>query len=277
VAQAKPSQDTGRFFRLFGPAGRLLIRWWLRRGDQLAFWGRLYIVALRGLGGGAVQRRIIRKLTLLQTLEIFRRTFLPLALFGFMMGVLWTILWFGVLANAPGSSMLASLLITVHLQEVTPILTTMCLIMAYCGPTIADLAVKKSSGEFDTLILMGIAPEHVLAWPRMLALNLTYPCLMLVMNLTSVAGAYWGIARAIDLPAVEFAADLYLAIDPYNMLMLCVKFLVISASIGFCCLYSSFQAPLGGYSACPYLIRRGMLEAFFYSTILEVMVTVLYA
>jgi ABC-type transporter Mla maintaining outer membrane lipid asymmetry permease subunit MlaE len=227
--------------------------------------------------GGKAQRQLVRRLTLLQVLEIFKLTFIPLLIFGLMMGILWTVIWFGVLANVPGSSMLASLLITVHLQEITPILATMSLIMAYCGPMTLDMAIKKTSGEFQTMVLMGIAPEHVLAWPRLIALILTYPGLMLLINLASCAGAYWGIARAIDLPLLEFLDDLYLAIDPFNMFMLFVKVILISSIIGFYCLYYAFQAKIGAYNYCPYLARRGMIEAFFYSTFAEVMVTVLYA
>jgi phospholipid/cholesterol/gamma-HCH transport system permease protein len=267
----------GRLHFVLGWTGRICFVWVRRRVDQASFLGRLYMVGLRGLAGGSAQRRLVRKLTLLQVLEIFKRTFVPLSIFGLMMGVLWTVIWFDVLANVPGSSMLASLLISVHLQEITPILTNMCLVMAYCGPMTLDLGLKKCSGEFETMVLQGIAPEHALAWPRLAALVLSYPGLMLVINLASFLGAYWGIARAIDLPVVEFLNDLYLAVEPYNMFILFVKVVLIGSIMGFYCLYYGFQAPVGGYGRCPYLTRRGMVEAFFYSTFAEVMVTVLYA
>jgi phospholipid/cholesterol/gamma-HCH transport system permease protein len=209
-------------------------------------------------------------------MEIHRRSIIPLSLFGLMMGVLWTVIWFDVLDNVPGSSMLASLLINVHLKEITPILATMALIMTYCGPMTSDLAIRKCSGEFNVLFSMGISPEHLLGWPRLIAVMLSFPGLMLIINLATIAGAYWGIARAIDLPLVEFIDDLYLSIEPYQLFMIFVKMALISAVIGFCCLYYAFQARVGDFNKVPFLTRRGMVEAFFYSTTAEVLVTVLY-
>ncbi|MDR1110930.1 MAG: ABC transporter permease [Deltaproteobacteria bacterium] len=219
---------------------------------------------------------MVRRLMLAQVLEIFWRSFLLLSIFGLMMGVLWTVIWFGVLENVPGPTMLSGLLITVHLQEITPILATMALIMTYGGPMALEVSLSKCSGEFRPLVLMGIPPEHVLAFPRIIALILAFPGLMLIINLASMLGAFWGITQAIDLPLVEYASDLFLAMEPYMMFMLLVKILLISSALGFFCLYNAFQIPVGAFRRLTGLTRRAMTEAFFYATLAGVLVTVFY-
>jgi ABC-type transporter Mla maintaining outer membrane lipid asymmetry permease subunit MlaE len=263
--------------RFFGSLGRLALRFQRRRLEQMAFLGRLFLSGVWGLESDSARHRLMRRLILAQVWEIFARSWLLLVIFGLMMGILWTVLWFGVLANIGGAETLASLLITVHLLEISPILTTLVATMAYGGPMTLELCLTKSAGDFDTLLAMGVPPEHVLAWPRLLALVLGFPGLMLIMSLSTWAGAYWGVVRAIDLPVSEFAAYLYLAVDGFKVLMLGVKSLLISVTLGFFQLYNAWVLPDGaGLRLIPALTRRGMCEAFVYATAAGVLVTILY-
>jgi phospholipid/cholesterol/gamma-HCH transport system permease protein len=259
-----------------GLLGRGLKKWAYRRQEQAALAGRLFLVTYRGFLAPRAQRRLIRRLVLTQVLEIFKRSFLLLSIFGLMMGILWTVIWFDILENVPGSTMLSSLLISVHLQEITPILTTMVLIMSYGGPMALEVSLMKCSGEFTTLTLMGIPPEHALALPRILALILAFPVLMLIINIASLLGAFWGITEAIDLPVVEYASDLFLALEPYKIIILLVKVLLTSTAIGFFCLYNAFQIEADNYQLLARTTRRAMTEAFFYGTLVGVLVTVFY-
>jgi ABC-type transporter Mla maintaining outer membrane lipid asymmetry permease subunit MlaE len=245
--------------------------------EQAAFMGRLFLSGLWGLGGDQARRRLMRRLILGQVWEVFVRTWLLLVIFGLMIGILWTIIWFGVLANIGGAEALASLLVTVQLLEICPILTTLVATMTYGGPMTLDLCLKKNAGDFETLIAMGVPPEHVLAWPRLLALILGFPGLMLVMTLSTWIGAYWGVVRAIDLPLTEFAASIYLAVDGLKVVVLGVKSFLISVALGFFQLHNAWILPEDGFGrAAPALTRRGMCEAFVYGTMAGVLVTVLY-
>ncbi|MDR1658417.1 MAG: ABC transporter permease [Deltaproteobacteria bacterium] len=262
--------------RFFGSIGRLALRFYARRVNQAAFAGRLFLLGIWGLKGQMAKRRLMRRLILSQVLEVFFSSVLLLVIFGLIMGVLWTIIWFGVLANIGGAGTLITLLIKVNLVEISPILTTLVVIMTYGGPMTLELSLAKSSGQFETLISMGIPPEHLLAWPRIFGLLLAFPGLLLVMNLSTWLGAYLGIYRAIDLPLYEFAANLYLALTPLGLLMLAVKCLLIGASIGFFCLYNAWQMPGRSFRLAPQVSRRAMCEAFVFSTLAGVLVTVLY-
>jgi ABC-type transporter Mla maintaining outer membrane lipid asymmetry permease subunit MlaE len=257
--------------------GRWFKHWIYRRMDQAALAGRLLLVSYKGLFAPWTQRRLIRELILLQVLEIFKRSTLLLTIFGIMLGLLWTIIWFDVLENVPGSTMLSGLLISVHLQEITPILTTMVLIMSYCGPMSMEISYMKCSGDFTTMTLMGIAPERVLAQPRISAIILAFPGLMLIMNVASIMGAFWGITQAINLPLVEYISDLFMALEPYKVLLLLVKVLLTSSVMAFFCVYNAFQIDIGAYDRLMSVTRRAMTEAFFYGTLAGVLVTVFYA
>jgi phospholipid/cholesterol/gamma-HCH transport system permease protein len=260
-----------------GFLGRWFKDWLYRRMDQAALAGRLVLVTHRGIFAPLTQRRLFRRLVLTQVFEIFRRSAFLLSIFGLMMGILWTIIWFDVLDNVPGSTMLAGLLISVHLQEITPILTTMVIIMSYCGPMAQEVAFMKCHGDFKTLTLMGIPPERALAQPRILAIILAFPGLMLIINLTSMLGAFWGITQAIDLPVVEYVSDLFLALEPYKILLLLVKVLLTSSVLAFYCLYNAFRIEMGDFRRLPTVTRSAMTDAFFYGTLAGVLVTVFYA
>jgi ABC-type transporter Mla maintaining outer membrane lipid asymmetry permease subunit MlaE len=173
--------------------------------------------------------------------------------------------------------MLSGLLITVHLQEITPILTTMVLIMSYCGSMAMEVSFMKCVGDFKTLTLMGIAPERALGQPRMTAVIVSFPGLMLVINICSLMGAFWGITQAIDLPLVEYLADLFLALEPYKIVLLLVKVLLTSSVLAFYCVYNAFQIEVGAFKRMSGVTRRAMTEAFFYGTLAGVLVTVFYA
>lgn len=262
---------------MIGVFGRAALRFRARRLDQTAFLGRLFLAGLWGLGGDQARRRLMRCLILAQVWEIISSCCLLLVIFGLMMGVLWTVIWFGVLANIGGAEALASLLITVHLLEICPILTTLAVTIAYGGPMTLELCLSRSAGDFETLLSMGIPPEHVQAWPRLLALMLAFPGLMIIMNLATWAGAYWGIVRAIDLPLAEFASSLLLSVDGFKLLMLGVKSFLISVSLGFYQIYNAWLLDEeGDFHEAPPLVRRAMCEAFVYGTLAGVLVTVLY-
>jgi phospholipid/cholesterol/gamma-HCH transport system permease protein len=219
----------------------------------------------------------MRSLALDQVWVLFSSSCWLLAIFGFMMGVLWTIIWFGVLANIGGAETLASLLVKVHFLEISPILTTLAVTIAYGGPMTLELCQLRGAGDFDVLISMGMPPEHVLAWPRLLALILSFPGLMLIMSLSTTLGAYWGIVRAIDLPLAEFVSDLYLSMDGVKILMLLAKTLLISVALGFFQIFNAWLMPEDGdYAKGPALVRRGMCEAFVAGALASVLVTVLY-
>jgi ABC-type transporter Mla maintaining outer membrane lipid asymmetry permease subunit MlaE len=262
--------------KFLGYLGLAFKNWLFRRLDQAALGGRLLLVSYWGILAPSAQRRLIRGLILYQLFEIFKRSALLLSIFGLMMGILWTVIWFDILENVPGSTMLASLLITVHLQEITPILTTMVVIMSYCGPMAMELSFMKCSGDFTTLTLMGIPPERVLAQPRILAVILAFPGLMLIINTASILGAFWGVTKAINLPFVEYLSDLFLALAPYKIILLLAKVFLTSSVLGFVCVYNAFQIDPGAFSRLPGVTRRAMTEAFFYATLVGVLVTVFY-
>ncbi|MDR3204674.1 MAG: ABC transporter permease [Deltaproteobacteria bacterium] len=266
----------GFFEAALGRLGRVGIKFFKRRIEQASFAGRLYIEGLIGFKGSRPRRRLIRKLTLYQILIVFKSSVLLLSIFGLLLGFLWAVIWYGTLANLGGATTLNGLLISVHLQEISPILTTMVVIIAYCGPMSLELVWLKSSGEFSSLRLMGASPEHVLGWPRTLALIWAFPGLILIFNLFALAGAYWGTVSAIDLPLAEFGSDLLLAVKPFKFFMLAVKIFIISVSVGFFCLYNCWTIPEGGYNLAPGAVRRAMCEAFVYSTLAGVLVTILY-
>jgi phospholipid/cholesterol/gamma-HCH transport system permease protein len=261
---------------LWAGSGRLTLYWLNRRLSQAAFAGRLFILGLSVTGNHLSRRRLLRKLTLLQGFLIIRSTFLLLAFFGLMMGILWSTIWFGILSNIGGASTLISLLVTIHAQEIAPILTTMVYTLCYGGPMTLQVTLMKTSGQFLTLQLLGIPPEHILAWPRIIGTTLTFPLLLLIFIFFSLVGVYMGISQAINMSLFDFLSDLTLSVKVFKIFKLAIKCLLISLSLSFFCLYNAWQISDDHPGRAPWITRRAMAESFFFSTLAGVLVTVLY-
>jgi ABC-type transporter Mla maintaining outer membrane lipid asymmetry permease subunit MlaE len=242
----------------------------------MAFGGRLILMGLSGSDRQRGRRKFMRWLFLKEVWLIMKTTGLLLILTGLMAGILWDTIWFGVLDNIAGAESLISLVFSIQLQEVTPILASAVVTMGHGVPMTVDLALRKSQGEFTTLMSLGIPPEHFWAWPRLLGGLVGFPLLYLLMALATMAGLYLGIWRSIQLPIGDFLVSAQTSLVNFNFLKLAAKFLMVGFCLNFFCLYHSWRIQEGNLRAIPRMARWAMAETFLYCTLCVVLITVLY-
>jgi ABC-type transporter Mla maintaining outer membrane lipid asymmetry permease subunit MlaE len=266
----------GIFPSILGFSGRLFRYWLDRRFNQAAMAGRIFRLGGLVFSSPPSRRKLMRRLILYQAIAMMRSSILLTAVFGLMVGYLWAVIWFGALANLGGASNLISLLVSVQMQTVSPILVTIAIIMSYGGPMALEIALLKSGRQFETLTLMGIPPEHLLAWPRIIGPVLAFPALLLVMNACSAGGAFLGIWQSIELPIFEFLLDASHKLEVFNLFKLAVQSVLITVFMCFFCLYNGWQIEVGQNNLGPVVARKAMAESFIFSTLAGVLVTVLY-
>lgn len=258
---------------LFGWLGRLTLGQSRRFVDQAGFAGRVILLTWNG----HVERRgLLFRLTLDEVYKLVRGTASLLLLVGFMLGFLWSLLWFGTLSNIGGIENISIFLVSIHTIQITPIMTTVIVILRYGAPTTWELAVMKSGRQFETLSLMGIPPEHFLAAPRILGALGAMPALLALFTLASFAGSYYLAWRYNGQTLLDFVFALSNQTSSFHFATMAFKSLAISLSVSFFCVYNGFKMRVGGISRGTVIIRRAMGEAFFYSILFSVLVSVFY-
>jgi phospholipid/cholesterol/gamma-HCH transport system permease protein len=260
----------GRFFlnRL-----KALVR---RIVDQLSFAGRLILAGVTGSDRQKGRGQLTRRLFLKETRLIFQTAGGLMILMGLLAGFLWDAIWFGVLNNIGGAENLVALAFSVQLQEVTPILATTVITMGHGVPMTVDLALRKSQGEFATLISMGAPPEHILGWPRLWGGLVAYPIMCLTLAIFTLIGLYLGVRQFIGLSLWDFLASAHANLVEFKFLKMGAKCLMSGFCLNFFCLYRSWIVAEGDLRSIPRLARWAMAETFIYSTVCVVLVAVLY-
>lgn len=259
---------------LAGWLGRLLQAQSQRFICQAGFAGRIILLTWQG---HRQRRGLLTHLTLDEVYKLVRGTFPLLILVGFMLGFLWSLLWFGTLSNIGGIENISIFLVSIHTIQITPIMVTVIVILRYGAPTAWELAVMKSSRQFETLSLMGIPTEHYLAAPRILGSLVTMPVLLFFFSLASFAGAYYLAWRYNGQTLLDFAFAITNQTGAFHFATMLFKGLAISLSVSFFCVYNGFDMRVGGMNRGTVIIRRAMGESFFYSVLFSVLVSVFYA
>lgn len=262
------------FETLLGWLGRLVL--WgagYRFADQIGFAGRILILTFQGF---SERQGLLLRLTLTEIYKLVRGVMPLLLLVGFMLGFLWSLLWYGTLSNIGGLENISMFLVSVHTIQITPIMTTVIVILRYGAPTCWELAVMKSGRQFETLTLMGIPPEHFLAAPRIVGAVAAMPALLVIFSLASFAGAYYLAWRYNGQTVLDFIFALSHQTKGFHFATMAFKSLVISLSVSFFCVYNGFVMPVDGLNRGAGIMRRAMGEAFFYSVLFSVLVSVFY-
>ncbi|MFO7638915.1 MAG: ABC transporter permease [bacterium] len=94
------------------------------------------------------------------------------------------------------------------LIELAPVFTAFVVAGRSASSIAAELAAMKLTGQVDALLVMGINPNRYLCLPRIVALALSMPLLVVVMELVAVAMAMLASVVALDITARTFSYGL---------------------------------------------------------------------
>jgi ABC-type transporter Mla maintaining outer membrane lipid asymmetry permease subunit MlaE len=247
------------------------------RLNQTAWIGRVLMLAGSDLKATSSRRRLIWSLALQQTARAFQASVWPVIFLGFFTGLLWAIIWFILLMNIGGMDSFLQILVTVQLQEISPFITFVVMLAACMGPMILEIILMKNTGQFDSLNLMGVPPAHLIAWPRVLGTVLAFPVLLAVLNASSALGAIFGVWQIVNYSVTDFVYETYAKIRAFKILKLFVQSGLMAFTMCFFSLYSAWRYDSRDLSQAPRALRRGIIEASFFTAIIGLLVTVFYA
>jgi len=254
-----------------GAVGRWALAHLRRLIEQAGFAGRLLKLGrlpVRGLGF---------RLALDEVFKLVRVS-LPLTLLvGFLMGGAWAFIWLGPLAYLGGSlDNVTTALITVNSILLAPILVSVIVIFGYGASTIWELAVMKATRQFETLIRLGVPPEHFLALPRIWATLIALPPLLAVFVLVSFVGAYLMIWQYTGHSVLSFIISLGDNARALHFAAILLKSLGLSLSLSFFTIYGGFEVETGNLGRGADILSRALAEAFFFSNLANILVSVFF-
>jgi len=149
----------------------------------------------------------------------------------FLIGVILALLGAGQLKQFGAEIYVADLVAIAMVQELGPMLTAVLVTGRSGAAFAAEIGTMKVSEEIDALESMGINPQHFLVIPRIFAVTLAMPCLLLIANVAGIVGGIVTSMLFLDIPLSMYIAETLNAINMYIIFQGFVKCLVFAVLI----------------------------------------------
>jgi len=140
----------------------------------------------------------------------------------FLIGVILALLGAGQLKQFGAEIYIANLVAIAMVQELGPMLTAVLVAGRSGAAFAAEIGTMKVSEEIDALESMGINPQHFLVIPRIIAVTLAMPCLLLIANVAGIVGGIVTVMLFLDIPISAYITQ---TLDSINMYIIFQGFL----------------------------------------------------
>ncbi len=157
---------------------------------------------------------------------------LPLAsLIALLVGMIMALQSAQQLAEVGAISLMPKLVAASIIRELAPLLTAIIVAGRYGSAIAAELGTMKVSQEIDALTVMGVNPISFLVVPRLLALIISLPCLVLFSDFVGVTGGLMIAIGVLNLGARGYMLSTFDALGMEDLAMGLVKALVFALII----------------------------------------------
>ena len=136
------------------------------------------------------------------------------------------------LQEVGATSLIADLVAASITRELAPLLTAIIVAGRFGSAIAAELGTMKVSQEIDALTVMGINPISFLVVPRLLALVISLPCLVIFADLVGIVGGLVVAVGALGLGARGYLVNTLDALQLEDIATGLVKAVVFAGIIG---------------------------------------------
>jgi len=153
----------------------------------------------------------------------------------FLIGVILALLGAGQLKQFGAEIFTADLVAIAMVQELGPMITAVLVAGRSGAAFAAEIGTMKVSEEIDALESIGIDPQHFLVIPRILAVTLAMPCLLLIANVAGIVGGIVVTMTFLDIPLSMYITETLDSINMYMIFQGFVKayvFAILIAGVG---------------------------------------------
>ncbi len=120
----------------------------------------------------------------------------------------------------------------VMVREMGPVMTAIVLAGRTGAAFAATLANMKTNEEVDALVTFGIRPVDFLVMPRMVALGLMMPLLVLYSNAMGIVGGLMVAATVLQIPPSGYWIEMLTAVDMSDLLSGMIKAITFGIVVG---------------------------------------------
>jgi phospholipid/cholesterol/gamma-HCH transport system permease protein len=247
-----------------------------------------FILALHGLGAFALitlgvlisksgpARRTIYPLMLFQVARSGLRL-LPLAsLLAIALGLMVIGQTVSVLERVGVTNLLGTIMVTVVVRELGPLLTAL-LVLARAGTaTVVELGTARALGEVEALEVLGIDPIHYFVVPRMVGMAVGLFSLTVYLILGALLSGYlWAFLQDVPLTPADYFSQMAGALSGLDFVLLAAKTIGFGSIIAIVTCYHGLAQPLsiGDVSAATV---RAVGQSIVFCVILEALFIVIY-
>lgn len=258
------------FARSIADVGRRARNRTNRQLERLWFAGAIlrsalsYPATTRTLGGRVIVNQI--RFTAVQALPF-------LTVMALVIGVTVVIQAHAQMARLGFSEWLGSILVTVVVRELGPLITAVVVIGRSGTAIAAELATNGVLGETEAMESMGVDPLQYLVIPRVIGGALSVAILTVYFDTITLLGGALFAGMLGDVHFVDYALSLRVALAPSDIWITLAKGGVFGAGIATLCAYEGL---LGGHKPTdiPQCVTRGVVSSLLFVFLVSTIVSV---
>ena len=216
-----------------------------------------FLAAIHGLGAFALitlgvlfskfgaARQILHPLTVLQVARSGLRL-LPLASFlAFALGLVVIGQTVSVLTRVDAHELLGTVMVTVVVRELGPLLTALLVLCRAGTATVVELGTARALGEVEALEVLGIDPIHYFVSPRVIGMAVGMLALTVYLILGALLSGYlWAFLQEVPLLPGDYFRQLAKALSGLDFILLAAKSLGFGWIIAIVTCYHGLAQPL---------------------------------
>lgn len=157
------------------------------------------------------------------------------ALIALLVGMIMALQSAQQLAEVGAISLMPNLVAAAIIRELAPLLTAIIVAGRYGSAVAAELGTMKVSQEIDALTVMGLHPISFLVIPRLLALIISLPCLVLFSDFAGIFGGLIIAVGVLKLGASGYMQSTFDTLGMEDLAIGLVKAVVFAVIIALVC------------------------------------------
>lgn len=223
-------------------------------GGMVRFTARVLRVVLRrpwGFWGGVVE----------EMYRVLARAWLPMVLAVFTFSLMIGILGLNFLNLLGAGYRYGQYFFVVNTRDFTPWINSMIVAGIVGTALCADLGARTVRQEIDALVVLGVDPVRELVVPRVVALSILTPLLMMVSLGMGILGGLVSSVVYGDVPSADYWATLFKNLTTVELGLAVAKSLLIGVATGVVCAYKGLSAR-GSAAAVGRAVNEAVVIAF---------------
>lgn len=224
------------------------------------FFGRRllrFLLAIHGIGAFALitfgvilskfntASAVVRPLTLLQIARSGLRL-LPLATFlSLALGLIIIGQTVSVLTRVGANDLLGTIMVTVVVRELGPLLTALLVLCRSGTATVVELGTARALGEVEALEVLGIDPVHYFVAPRVVGMAVGIFALTVYLIIGALVSGYlWAFLQDVPLMPGDYFSQMAAALTGLDFILLAAKSMAFGCGIAVVTCYHGLAQPL---------------------------------